>query len=149
MKTSENDRLSRTQRFFLAIADQRLDAAAVELTEEAVFHVPGTSMLAGTFRGRADITDRLFCRFFELTSGREALQWVDWMAGTNYVSVLVRAHMQAGLLSFEGNHLFLVAFDPSGLLGHISLFVEDEARLQRFLVSLQAKLGDPSVSPEG
>ncbi len=127
--------LERTQWFFLALADRDIERASAELGPTATYHVPGTSPLAGIFKGREEMVRR-FQQLFELTSGSEALKWVDWMLGTNLASVLVQIKLQAGLSSFEGSLLFAVGFDPSGLISEVRLFLEDQARFDRFLAQL-------------
>ena len=132
MSSLNEKRLDRTMRFFLAIADRDITTATTELAATATYHVPGTSFLAGTFAGRDEVVGR-FQKLFELTSGSEALKWVDWMVGTNCVSVLVQTFMQTRLSIFNGQHLFLVGFDSSGLIDEIRMFPEDQARIDRFL----------------
>jgi hypothetical protein len=132
MDESDQRHLQGTRHFFLSLANGDVDTASGDLAETAVFHVPGTSALAGSFVGRGEIV-RHFLQVFELTSGVEALQWVDWMVGVNWVSVLVKTHMAAGLSNFEGQNLFLIRSDRSQLISEIRLFVEDQARFDRFV----------------
>ena len=135
MPPSDPNRLERTRRFFFALADRDTEMASAELLETATYHMPGNNPSAGTFRGRREIVAH-FQRLFELTSGSEAVKWVDWMDGTDLVATLLRAHLQAGLIELECELLFVVGFDASGPISDVRLFLEDQACVDRFLAQL-------------
>ena len=54
------------------------------------------------------------------------------MVGTDLVSALVDTHLQSGLSEFEGQLLFVFSPSPSGGIAAIRLFLEDQARFDRF-----------------
>ncbi len=128
---SDSDPLPQVRRFLMALADREAMSASVELSADATYHVPGTSSVAGTFTGRREIVT-YFQRIFGFASGSEALKWVDWMVGTDLVSALVETHLQSELSEFEGQLLFVFSHNPLGKIAAIRLFLEDQARFDRF-----------------
>jgi len=128
---SGSDALLQVRRFLMALADREATLASVELSADATYHVPGSSSVAGTFTGRQEILT-YFQRIFGFASGSEALKWVDWMVGTNLVSALVDTHLQSGLFEFKGQLLFVFSRSPLGGIAAIQLFLEDQARFDRF-----------------
>ena len=131
MNESGSDALAQVRRFLMALADRETKSASVELAVDATYHVPGRSSVAGTFTGRREIV-KYFQRIFGFASDSEALKWVDWMVGTDLVSTLVDTHLQSGLSEYEGQLLFVFSPGPSGGIAAIRLFLEDQARFDRF-----------------
>ena len=138
MGPSDSLRLQRVQRFFQALANREITQTSSELSLTATYHVPGANPLAGTFRGREEVTRHLR-RLFEWLSCSEAVQWVDWMVGANLVSVLVQAHLQEVRSRFDDLLLFVVDVDSTGV-SDIRLFPADQARLDRFLAQFAFEL---------
>ena len=132
---SGSDALLQVRRFLMALADREATLASVELSADATYRVPGSSSVAGTFTGRQEIV-AYFQRIFGFASGSEALQWVDWMVGINLVSVLVDTHLQRELSEFRGQLLFVFSRSPSGGIAAIRLFLEDQARFDRFFAQV-------------
>lgn len=125
----DDERVVRARRFFLSILRGDVEAGLGELAPDAEYHVPGRHRLSGTFRGRSEIGEHLH-RLFELTAGDvDPVKWVDWMVGVDHVSVLVRTVMEAGHHRATGEHLFVVSFDPDGLIRRVRLFSEDPSDL--------------------
>ena len=131
MDESGSGALVKVRRFLMALGDREAMAASVELSADATYPVPGSSSVAGTFTGRRDIVT-YFQRVFGFASGSEALKWIDWMVGTDLVSSLVETHLQSGLSEFEGQLLFVLSLNPFGGIATIRLFLEDQARFDRF-----------------
>jgi hypothetical protein len=128
---SGSDALVQVRRFLMALSDRDEMSASAELSADATYHVPGSSSVGGTFTGRREIVT-YFQRLFGFASGSEALKWVDWMVGTDLVSALVETHLQSGLSEFEGQLLFVFSRSPLGGIAAIRLFLEDQARFDRF-----------------
>jgi len=128
---TDSDAVDQVRQFLMALANRDAKSASAELSAAATYHVPGSSPVAGTFSGRRDIVT-YFRRIFDFASGSEALKWVDWMVGTDLVSALVETHLQSGLSEFEGRLLFVFSRDPLGGIAAIRLFLEDQARFDRF-----------------
>jgi hypothetical protein len=129
--------LDQVRRFLLALSDRDAISASGELSTDATYHVPGNSPVAGTVIGRHQIL-MYFERVFGFASGSEALKWIDWMVGTDLVSVLVEAHLQSGLSEFEGHFLFVFSSNPLGGISEIWLFLDDQARFDRFFTRAEA-----------
>ena len=132
-----SSRLELVQRFLMSLELRDAAAASVGISAGTTYHVPGTSPLAGTFRGRHEIVTN-FRRVFELTSSSDVVKWVDWMVGTNLVSVLAHVHLQSGLIQYQAQLLFLFSFIPSGTIDRIRLFPEDQALFDQFAAQLPA-----------
>ena len=58
--------------------------------EDAVWHVPGASVMAGTYRGRTEIF-RFLARLPKLTDGTYASRLIDVLASENRAAALYRA----------------------------------------------------------
>lgn len=128
---SGSDALVQVRRFLMALADRDAMSASAELSADATYHVPGSSSEGGTFTGRQEIVT-YFQRIFGFATGSEALKWIDWMVGSNLVSALVETHLQNGLSEFEGQLLFVFSRSPLGGISQIRLFLDDQARFDRF-----------------
>ena len=69
------------------------DAAAVAgcFHPDAVWHLPGSHALAGTYRGWTAIRDRLFARQGPLSGGTFRARLLDLAVGTEFIVAIVRA----------------------------------------------------------
>ncbi len=133
--SADSNRLQSVQRFLLGLVNRDAATAAAELSTTATLHVPGRAPLAGAFRGNHEIIAH-FQRVFEVAPSSEAFKWADWMVGTDLVSALVEAHLQSGLMEWKGRLLFVFAFNPSGRIREIELFLEDQDRFDQFFTQL-------------
>ena len=120
-------------RVFLQHFGRRDSTVALALLSEGVtYHVPGRSALAGTFRGREEVTAHL-ARIVEYTGGTMAAAKVeDVMEGERHVAALVDTHAQGGGRTFRGRHLFLFAFDTDRHIEDVVVLPCDEAAVDRF-----------------
>lgn len=88
---SSQHRNASTVRNLFAAFEQK-DAFALRgfFAEDAVWHVGGTSRLAGTYRGRREIV-RFLGRLPRLTDGTYASRLIDVLASDDRAAVLYRA----------------------------------------------------------
>lgn len=76
-----------------AFAHGDLDGVANILSDNIRWHVPGSSLIAGDYRGHEEVFE-LLRRLQELTTGTFALQVHDALANDEHVVVLVGEHAE-------------------------------------------------------
>lgn len=79
------------RRLYAAVATGDLTAVAECFHEEAVWHLPGTSQLAGSHRGWSAIRDDLLAKQAPLSGGTFRAQLLDLAVGDQYIVAIVRA----------------------------------------------------------
>jgi predicted SnoaL-like aldol condensation-catalyzing enzyme len=126
------ERVSLVRRLLMTLSNRQVVAASVELSATTRYHVPGHSRLAGTFTGREAIAAH-FQHVFRFAPDPQSIRWVDWMAGTDLVSALVRTTFQHGASEFEGMLCFIFSFGSENEVLEIWLFLDDEAGFDRFV----------------
>jgi uncharacterized protein len=85
------DDVAVVQRLYTATASGDLAAVESCFHEDAVWHLPGTSLLAGTHRGWTAIRENLFARQGPLSGGTFRAQLLDLAVGAEYLVAVVHA----------------------------------------------------------
>jgi ketosteroid isomerase-like protein len=73
------------RRFYSALAAGDLAAAGECFREDAVWHLPGTSRIAGAHRGWPAIRDDFLAKLSSLSGGTFRAQLLDLAVGTEYI----------------------------------------------------------------
>ena len=79
------------RRLYAAVTAGDMDAVAACFREDAVWHLPGTSAIAGTHRGWPAIRDDLLAKQGPLSGGTFRAQLLDLAVGAVYVVAVVHA----------------------------------------------------------
>ena len=79
------------RRLYEAVAAGDLAAVGACFREDAVWHLPGTSPIAGTHRGWPAIRDDLFARQGPLSGGTFRARLLDLAVGSEYIVAVVHA----------------------------------------------------------
>jgi hypothetical protein len=77
------------RRFYAALAAGDLAAVGACFREDAVWHLPGTSRIAGTHRGWPAIRDDFFAKQGPLSGGTFRAQLLDLAVGAQYIVAIV------------------------------------------------------------
>lgn len=85
------DDVAAVRRFFAAVEARDLAAVGECFREDAVWYLPGTSPIAGTYRGWPAIRDDLFARQGPLSGGTFRPQLLDVAVGAEYIVAVVHA----------------------------------------------------------
>jgi uncharacterized protein len=85
------DDVAAVRRFFAAVEARDLAAVRECFREDAVWHLPGTSPIAGTHRGWPAIRDDLFARQGPLSGGTFRPRLLDVAVGAEYIVAVVHA----------------------------------------------------------
>jgi uncharacterized protein len=91
MDSTKNEQLIR--RYMDAFAHGDLARAAQAFADEAVWHLPGKSLVAGDYRGR-DAIMGMFGKVFELCEGKFRIDLVDVMASGDHAVQWQRLHAE-------------------------------------------------------
>ena len=83
--------IATVRRLFVAVATRDLAAVEACFHQDAVWHLPGTSALAGAHRGWAAIRDDLFARQGPLSGGTFRAQLLDLAVGDEYIVAVAHA----------------------------------------------------------
>ena len=97
---AENKGVENLRRGYKAFGDNDVETLTEVIPENAVWHVPGRSSLAGDYRGR----DAIFGYFMELmqkTGGTFKAELVHVVGDDNYVVALQRSTMTVNGTEFE------------------------------------------------
>jgi uncharacterized protein len=85
------DDVAAVRHLYAALAAGDLAAVEACFREDAVWHLPGTSPIAGTHRGWPAIRDDLFARQGPLSGGTFRAQLLDLAVGAEFIIAVVRA----------------------------------------------------------
>ncbi len=107
-----------------------LDAVRRAVHPDAVWHVAGSSPLAGVYKGHDEILS-LFGRIFELTAGTISVSARDVLAGDDHVIVLTTMKAERGgeVLDDDGVAVFKLA---QGKAIEVWNFAENQAAMDAF-----------------
>lgn len=81
------------QHAYEAFAKGDMDHVMSVFDEDIIWHSPGRSPLAGTFRGRAQVQE-FFGRLFEMSGGTFSNEVHDILANDEHAVVLVKVHAE-------------------------------------------------------
>ena len=85
------DDIAVVRRLYAAVAAGDLAAVGECFREDAVWHLPGKSAIAGTHRGWTAIRDELMARQGPLSGGTFRARLLDLAVGDHYVVAIVHA----------------------------------------------------------
>jgi hypothetical protein len=83
--------IATVRRLYRAVAARDLAAVEACFHPDAVWHLPGTSALAGTHRGWPAIRDDLFARQGPLSGGTFQARLLDLAVGDDYIVAVAHA----------------------------------------------------------
>jgi len=98
--------------------------------EDAVWHVPGASVMAGTYRGRSEIF-RFLTRLPRETGGTYGSRLIDVLASKDRAAALYRAFGQRNGSSLDIDQLLLFTI-RDGLVADVLALPNDPAAFERF-----------------
>ena len=107
--------------------------------EDAVWHVPGASVMAGTYRGRSEIF-RFLANLPKLTAGTYGSQLIDVLASDERAAALYRASGERHGRSLDIDQLLLFTIRDA-LVTEVLALPNDPAAFEEFWG------GDESVPP--
>ena len=98
------------RRLYAAVADRDLDAAAACFADDAVWVLPGTSSIAGTHRGWAEIRDNFLAKLGPLSGDTLRAELLDVCGGDTYVVAVqhATAHHEGRVLDVTACQLMRV-----------------------------------------
>lgn len=79
------------RRLYAAVAARDLAAIGECFDEDAVWHLPGTNVLSGTYRGWPAIREELLARQGPISGGTFRAQLLDLAVGNQYIIAIVHA----------------------------------------------------------
>jgi ketosteroid isomerase-like protein len=106
------------------------------LSPDVVYSVPGTSPLAGVFRGPAEVVEHCNKLLSATSRTFEVLKWIDWLVGSSHIAAVQLAQAQGGGMIYRNHHVYLVETDEQDLLAKIEIFFENQAEADGFFGSL-------------
>ena len=98
--------------------------------EDAVWHVPGESVMAGTYRGRSEIF-RFLTRLPKLTDGTYGSRLIDVLASDERAAALYRAFGEREGRSLDIDQLLLFTI-RDGLVTEVLALPNDPAAFEEF-----------------
>ena len=125
------DDVAVVRRLYAAFAARDLDAVGECFHQDAVWHLPGTSPIAGTHRGWPQIRDDLMARQGPLSGGTFHAQLIDLAVGDKYIVAVVHATANHAGRRLDQTVCQLMRVENGKLIevrGHYS----DEAQLNAF-----------------
>ena len=121
------------RRLYQAVADVDFDAAERCFAPDALWHLPGSSPIAGDHRGWAQIRDNFLAKLGPLSGGTFRAELLDVAVGDTYVVAVQRATASRGkrTLDITGCQLILVS---NGAIQTIRGHYSDQTALDAFWV---------------
>ena len=98
--------------------------------EDAVWHVPGTSVMAGTYRGRSEIF-RFLTRLPKLTDGTYGSRLIDVLASEGRAAALYRASGTRAGRTLDIDQLLLFTL-RDGLVTEVLALPNDPLAFEEF-----------------
>ncbi len=122
------------RRFYTAIAERDLAAAETCFAPDALWHLPGTSLIAGDHRGWTRIRDDFLARLGPLSGQTFRAVLLDVAVGQDYVVAVQHAtgSYQGRTLDVTGCQLMRLA---DGLITEVHGHYSDQAMLDAFWVA--------------
>jgi len=119
------------RRFYDAVARRDVDAASRCLTEDAVWHLPGHSVISGDHVGWPAIRDDFLTRLGPLSGGSFRAELLDVTIGDQFVVAVQHAtgRHEGRLLDVTGCQLMTLA---DGLIDTVRGHYSDQAQLDAF-----------------
>ena len=128
MAAAENEALVR--RIFAAFAQKQGFSLRECFAEEAVWHVPGTGVMSGTYRGKHEIF-RFLANLPKLTNGTYSSRIIDVLASDERAAGLYRASGERNGRTLELDQLLLFTIS-NGLVVRVLALPTDPAAFDEF-----------------
>lgn len=128
LSAADNEALAR--RIFDAFARKEGLALRDCFAEDAVWHVPGSSVMSGTYRGRAEIF-RFLARLPKETGGTYGSRLLDVLASEGRAAALYRAFGERNGISLDLDQLLLFTI-RDGLVVEVLALPSDPQAFERF-----------------
>jgi uncharacterized protein len=126
--TRENEALVR--RIFDAFARKRGLSLRDVFADDAIWHVPGASVMAGTYRGRSEIF-RFLARLPKLTNGTYGSRLIDVLVSEERAAALYRASGEREGRSLDIDQLLLFTI-RDGLVREVLALPNDPLAFEEF-----------------
>jgi uncharacterized protein len=126
--TRENEALVR--RIFDAFARKRGLSLRDVFADDAIWHVPGASVMAGTYRGRGEIF-RFLARLPKLTNGTYGSRLIDVLVSEERAAALYRASGEREGRSLDIDQLLLFTI-RDGLVREVLALPNDPLAFEEF-----------------
>ena len=138
--TRRNEALVR--RIFDAFARKQGFSLRDCFAEDAIWHVPGASLMAGTYTGRSEIF-RFLARLPKLTNGTYGSRLIDVLASEERAAALYRAFGERDGRSLDIDQLLLFTFRDDGLVTEVVALPNDPGAFEFFWgpVSIESHKG--------
>ena len=118
------------RRLYEAFHSRDMETLASLIAEDAVWHVPGSTLISGEHRGRSAIFE-YFRRMGELTGASFHAELIDALASdTQAVAVATTTGKRAGK-AYDGSHLLLMRIEESRIVD-VRLFNDDPDAFDSF-----------------
>ncbi len=137
MSAAANEALVR--RIFDAFALKQGFSLRDCFAEDAVWHVPGASVMGGTYRGRSEIF-RFLARLPKLTGGTYGSRLIDILASGERAAALYRAFGERDGRSLDIDQLLLFTI-RDGLVTEVLALPSDPAAFEEFWGADQSQPG--------
>ena len=118
------------RRIFDAFARKQGFALRDCFAEDAIWHVPGDNVMAGTYRGRAEIF-RFLARLPKLTAGTYGSRLIDVLASDGRAAGLYRAFGERDGRTIDIDQLLLFTID-GGLVTEVLALPSDPVTFDAF-----------------
>ena len=128
---AQHPNITRLEELSAAWARGDMDAAAQFWTDDAVWRVPGRNVLAGTYRGRAQIDD-VSRRFVEMSGGTLRLDPLETIADDGHIVVVWRATASRDGQTLDVEDANAILVDGNGKFTECWWLPNDQVAFDRF-----------------
>jgi uncharacterized protein len=118
------------EQLYAAFESRDAEALKKLIAEDAVWHVPGSSLISGDHRGHTEIF-AYFQKLEDLTGGTFGAELIDVLASDMHAAALASAKGTRGDRAYEATYLLLFRIDQDRII-EARLFNEDEEAFQAF-----------------
>jgi len=119
---------------YKAFADQDMTVLSEVIPEDAVWHVPGRSPLAGDYKGR-DAIFGYFGSLMEISGGTFKADLVHVVGDDSFAIALQRSTWTVNGRRYNGTDVLVDRVDEKGLAVETWIYLEDQALADELLAS--------------
>ncbi len=119
------------RRFYQAVADGDFDAAERCFAPDVLWHLPGTSPIAGDHHGWAEIRDDFLSKLGPLSGGTFRVELLDVAIGDTYVVAVQRATASRGERTLDITACQLIRVS-NGVIDSVRGHYSDQSALDEF-----------------